>query len=95
MALVRLLEKYSSTESSEGVAGGVAGASSGGVVTGSSGGVVTGSSGGVVEQCLCVLLNLSGCGVNVRDLLVHNVETMRVFSNVLVREGGREEGRRE
>ena len=43
-----------------------------------------GSSGGVVEQCLCVLLNLSSCTGDIGNSLVHSQDIVRLVSTILV-----------
>ena len=75
-AIAALLERFTT--------GGVVTVASVGVVTTPSVGVVTAASGGVVEQCLCVLLNLSGCPGNMQDTLAHHQDITRLVSSVLV-----------
>ena len=38
----------------------------------------------VVEQCLCVLVNLSSCSEKVRDILVHRDGIVRSICSILV-----------
>ena len=44
-----------------------------------------GGAGGVVEQCLCVLVNLSTCCEKTRNILVHCEEIGRSLAAILVR----------
>ena len=49
------------------------------------GGMAGGAAGGVVEQCLCVLVNLSTCSEKIRNTLVHNESIISSISAILVR----------
>lgn len=53
------------------------------MLLGHGGSVGSGSSGGVVEQCLCVLVNLSGCCEDTRQLLVHREAICKAVNSIL------------
>ena len=44
-----------------------------------------GPAGSVVEQCLCVLVNLSTCSERIRNILVHSESIIGSVSSILVR----------